>query len=57
MYEEEHKRAGTQCSHIGQVDKLLNTNSGKSCLIEGGNCSNENAIYAAEFQHDALRVV
>ena len=36
------------CNHMGQVDKLPNTNSGKSCLIEGGNCSNTNVIYAAE---------
>lgn len=36
------------CSHMGQVDKLHNINSGKSCLIEGGNCSTKNVIYAAE---------
>ena len=36
------------CNHMGQVNKLMNKNSGKSCLIEGGNCSNKNVIYAAE---------
>ena len=42
---------------MGQVDKLLNTNSGKSCLIEGGNCSNKNVIYAAECRrHNQLYV-
>ena len=36
------------CNHTGQVDKLPNTNSAKSCLIEGGNCSSKHVIYAAE---------